>query len=182
MDAQKVAGEVHVRQRSLLLPFITAAVVAFVVASAVFLSVSYTKGHVSLYTYPDNNSGNMYSMAAAAIKGLTIQFDATAGSGLALGMFVVAALVRLRTLLPWFPLHPLAYAIAPTWAMIVLWFPCFIAWLIKVPVMRYGGVQLYRRLRPFMLGMILGEFTSAMIWAVLSTPSIGLSAPDFPWP
>ena len=66
--------------------------------------------------------------------------------------------------------------------MLVLWFPCLIAWLIKVPVMRYGGMALYRRLRPFMLGMILGEFTMAMLWAVLSTPAIGLSAPNFPWP
>jgi hypothetical protein len=48
--------------------------------------------------------------------------------------------------------------------------------------MRYGGMPMYRRFRPFMLGMILGEFTMAMVWAVLSTPAIGLSAPDFPWP
>jgi len=182
MDAQKIAGEVHVRQRSLLVPFVTAAIVAFVVACTVFLSLSYTYGHVSLYSYPDNNSGNMYSMAAASIKGLTVPFDATAGGGLALGVCAVAAMVRLRTLFPWFPLHPLAYAVAPTWAMIVLWFPCFMAWLIKVPVMRYGGIQTYRKIRPFMLGMILGEFTAAMVWAVLSTPYIGLSAPDFPWP
>ncbi|HEY3332600.1 MAG TPA: DUF6785 family protein [Capsulimonadaceae bacterium] len=182
MDAQKMAGDIRLKQRSLLAPFVIAGLVAFFVAAAAFLYVSYTKGHITLYSYPDNNSGNLYKGAATAIKGLGVPFDKTAPGGLALGIAVTAAMVRLRTMLPWFPLHPLAYAVAPTWSMIVLWFPCFLAWVIKVPVMRYGGIAMYRQLRPFMLGMILGEFTMAMLWAVLSTPAIGLSAPDFPWP
>ena len=182
MDSQKMAADLRLRTRSLLAPFIVAIIVAFVVASIVFLNVNYKFGEVSLYSYPDNNAGNMYSRAVSQITKLALPLDSQAISGLGIGVVATLALVRLRTLLPWFPLHPLAYAIAPTWAMLVLWFPCLIAWLIKVPVMRYGGMALYRKLRPFMLGMILGEFTMAMVWAVLSTPAIGMSAPDFPWP
>lgn len=181
-DSQKMAGDLRLRMRSLLAPFLTAFVVAFVVASFVFLSVNYRFGDVSLYQYPDGNASNMYNRAASQITHMALPVDSTAVSGLGIGLVATLALVRLRTLIPWFPLHPLAYAIAPTWAMIVLWFPCLVAWMIKAPVMRYGGMPVYRRLRPFMLGMILGEFTMAMVWALLSIPAIGLSAPDFPWP
>jgi hypothetical protein len=182
MDAQKIASDIRMRQRSLLIPFLVAAVVAFVVASAAFLYLSYTHGNLMLYDYPDGNAGNMYWHAATAVLGMTAPVDHVAYSGFGIGCVFTGLLLRLRTLLPWFPLNPLAYAVAPTWAMNCLWFPCLVAWMIKVPVMRYGGVQLYQRLRPFMLGMILGEFAMAMLWALLSTPAIGLLAPVFPWP
>jgi len=182
MDSQKMAKDVRLHPKSLLGAVLTSSIIAFVVASIAFLDASYTKGNVSLYSYPDANAGNMYGQAASAIRGLTHRFDPSAGGGLILGIVATAAMVRLRTILPWFPFNPLGYAVAPTWAMIVLWFPCLAAWLIKVPVVRYGGLKAYRTLRPFMLGLILGEFTMAMVWAILSSPAIGMSAPDFPWP
>ena len=181
MDSQKLAGDLRVSQRTLIAPFITASIVAFIVGSAAFLYVNYTFGGLNVYHYPDNNASNLYGRASNAILGLGTPFDGTAKGGLAVGLTVALALVRLRAFVPTFPFHPLAYAIAPTWAMMVLWFPCFVAWMIKVPVMRYGGITLYRKLRPFMLGMILGEFAMGMLWALLSMTR-GMPAPDFPWP
>jgi hypothetical protein len=182
MDAQKIASEVRLKYRALLVPFIAAAVVAYIVGSAAFLYASYTHGQLTLYGYPDGNASNLYYQTANAIRGMAVPFDNTARAGLAFGVVFTGVLVRLRTLLPWFPLNPLAFAVAPTWAMNCLWFPCFAAWVIKTPIMRYGGLAAYRRLRPFMIGMVLGEFTAAMFWALLSTPAVGMSAPDFPWP
>ncbi|HEY3331775.1 MAG TPA: DUF6785 family protein [Capsulimonadaceae bacterium] len=182
MDSQKMASDIRMKQRSLLLPFVAAGVVAFAVSAVAFLYLSYTRGQLLLYDYPDGNAGNMYWHAAAAIVGMAPPLDHIAYIGFGIGTVFTGMLLRLRTLLPWFPLNPLAYAVAPTWAMNCLWFPCLVAWIIKVPVMRYGGVAMFQRLRPFMLGMILGEFTIAMLWALLSAPAIGLSAPVFPWP
>ncbi len=90
-------------------------------------------------------------------------------------------LVWTRGVFPWFPLNPLAYAIAPTWSMYVFWFPVFIAWIIKSIIARLGSIQTFRKGAPFMLGMILGEFTMAVFWAVMSMPW-GWNAPGFPWP
>jgi hypothetical protein len=42
-------------------------------------------------------------------------------------------------------------------------------------------MKLYRRLRPFFLGMIFGEFGMAVIWTVVSW-IFGVPAPSFPWP
>jgi len=92
---------------------------------------------------------------------------------------VVLSVMRMRYV--WWPLSPLGLALSGSWSMIVFWFPMFIAWLIKGGVVHYGGMHLYSNLRPFFLGLILGEFSQAVIWATIAgiwrTP-----APFFPWP
>jgi hypothetical protein len=182
MDAQKMANEIQLRPRALLLPILSTVAIAFAVASFFFLTFSYHYGHLNLYSYPNNNAGNMYSQALSVINGSYRPPDATAYGGLVLGVVVTTALVVLRTRLPWFPFNPLGYAIAPTWTMYVFSWPFFVAWLLKTLVNRYGGITLYRRLAPFMVGMILGEFTMAVFWAIMSTPAIHWNAPLFPWP
>ena len=46
--------------------------------------------------------------------------------------------------------------------------------------MRYGGMQIYRTVRPFFLGLIIGEF-SASIVAVLLNMAFNLAVPAFPY-
>ena len=181
LDDAKMAGELKVRQRSMLLPLLLAIVIAFVAAAAFFLYLSYTKGHLSLYQYPNGNAGNLYNRAAGQIQGNGTPPDATAYGGFAVGIVTTIILVYMRSHFAWFPLNPLAYAIAPTWAMFVLWFPFFIAWIVKSLVMRFGGIEVFRKIAPFMLGMILGEFSAAVFWAVMNMWK-GWSAPGFPWP
>ena len=36
-----------------------------------------------------------------------------------------------------------------------------LGWLAKWLVLKYGGAKLFRRLRPFFLGMVLGQVSSA---------------------
>jgi hypothetical protein len=182
LDNQKMAGELRVKQRSLLVPFIVAVVVAFCVAAYFFLYFSYTKGHLTLYGYPKANAQNMMNLSRGFIAGDTPPPDATAYGGLGVGIVATSLMVWARANFAWFPLHPLAYAIVPTWSGIVFWFPFLVAWIVKAGVLRFGGADLYRKLSPFMLGMILGEFSMAIFWAVMSTPAVGWSAPSFPWP
>jgi hypothetical protein len=65
--------------------------------------------------------------------------------------------------------------------MIVFWFPVLVAWLIKSVLIRYFGMHAYTRLRPFFLGLILGEFFMAVLWATLGC-IWRVKAPFFPWP
>jgi hypothetical protein len=55
------------------------------------------------------------------------------------------------------PLHPAGLAVALTNTVSGDWFGIFLAWLIKSVALRYGGIVLYRRLRPFFVGLILGS-------------------------
>jgi len=46
-------------------------------------------------------------------------------------------------------------------------FSVFLAWLTKTLVLKYGGLDLYVKTRPFFLGLILGQFISAGVWYVI---------------
>jgi hypothetical protein len=182
MDSQKIAKELGVRPRSLLLPIVLALVIAFVSASAFFLHFNYTQGGLSLYAYSNqNNPGNMYNQAVAQINGTSLPRDATAWSGLLIGSIATAAMVWARSVLTWFPFHPLGYAIAPTWTMHVFWFPAFAAWMVKSLMVRFGGIDIYRKFAPFMLGLIIGEFGMAVFFSLMNMAR-AWSTPSFPWP
>jgi hypothetical protein len=84
-----------------------------------------------------------------------------------MGMLVVAALSALRLRFLWWPFHPIGYALANTWTMAWLWFPCLMMWVIKGLVLRYGGLRLYRQWLPFFLGLILGDYLAGGLWAIL---------------
>ncbi len=183
LDNQKMAGSLRVKQRALLLPLGVAVVVSFVVASYFFLYFSYTRGHLTLYGYPRDNARNMFNFSRGLIAGDTPPPDSTAYGGLAVGIVATLLMVWARASFSWFPFHPLAYAIVPTWSGMVFFFPFMVAWIIKSSVLRFGGAETYRKLSPFMLGMILGEFGMAIFWAILATPLFhSWSAPEFPWP
>lgn len=182
MDTQKMAGETQMGQRALLLPLALSVVIAFCVAAYFFLRFHYTLGGLTLYGYPNGNAANIFGIARGTIQGNARPLDASAYGGFGVGVAATLAMVWLRARAAWFPLHPLGYAVAPTWSLYVFWFPFFVAWLLKACLARWGNIHLYRRWAPFMLGMILGEFTLAVFWAIMSTPQIGWNAPGFPWP
>jgi len=66
----------------------------------------------------------------------------------------------------WFPLHPVGYALSGNWSTNLLWLSLFIAWFVKLILLRYGGLRLYRRAVPFFLGLIIGEFVMAGFWNI----------------
>lgn len=188
LDNQKMAGELKVRQRTLLWPLILAVVIAFGVSCYFFLKFNYELGGLTLFKYSNqNNPRNVFNLASSAIDGSLPPPDSTSYGGFAVGVVVASLLTWMRAQFAWFPLSPLAYAIAPTYAMSVLWFSCFLAWIGKGLTMRFGGIGLFRKVAPWMLGMILGEFTSAVAWAIIAMtkPTIwGFqfgTAPGFPW-
>jgi len=80
---------------------------------------------------------------------------------------LMALLMIARHRLLWWPLHPIGYPISMVWLMDQLWFSIFLAWLFKLVIMKYGGPSLFRRAKPFFLGLIVGQFTGAGLWLVI---------------
>jgi hypothetical protein len=76
-------------------------------------------------------------------------------------------LLLARHRLLWWPLHPLGFPIAVVWSTNQVWFSIFVAWLLKLVVLRYGGPCLYRASRPFFIGLIAGQATIAGVWLVV---------------
>ena len=67
------------------------------------------------------------------------------------------------------PIHPIGLAIALTNTVSIDWFGIFLAWLIKLIVLRYGGISLYRKTLPIFVGLIFGTCVgiggSAVVYA-----------------
>jgi hypothetical protein len=66
-----------------------------------------------------------------------------------------------------FPLHPIGFVISGSYQAHLVWLPLLIAWLIKVNILRYGGLRVYRSALPFFFGMIVGELTMGCLWGVI---------------
>jgi hypothetical protein len=76
-------------------------------------------------------------------------------------------LMLMRGQFLWWPFHPVGLAVSSSWAMGYMWFPLFIAWLLKRVILRGGGLQGYRTAVPFFLGLVLGEFVVGSVWNIL---------------
>ena len=85
-----------------------------------------------------------------------------------IGAAIMSALLFLRARFAWWPLNPIGFPIAKTVTIVYWnWLAIFTAWILKLLVLRYGGVRVFRRLTPFFLGLILGEFSTAGLWLVI---------------
>jgi len=87
-------------------------------------------------------------------------------SWIVIGAAVAGGLFWLRGQFVWWPLHPIGFTLAGSFAMFVLWFSFFLGWLIKVLVVRYGGLRVFTLLRPMFLGLVLGDCISGSLWAI----------------
>ncbi|HCR16874.1 MAG TPA: hypothetical protein DIU35_05270 [Candidatus Latescibacteria bacterium] len=74
-----------------------------------------------------------------------------------IGAAGMSVLTFLKYRLPWWPLHPIGFALAGTGTSVrYTVFSVFLAWVIKFIILRIGGAMLYRRYRPFFLGVLIG--------------------------
>ena len=82
-----------------------------------------------------------------------------------IGAGVMGLLLLARRQWSWWPLHPLGYPISSVFSWMS--FNAFLAWLIKGIILRYGGVRLYQAVRPFFLGLIIGQFVVfGLFWVI----------------
>ncbi len=84
-----------------------------------------------------------------------------------IGAILMGCMTYIKSHFVGFPIHPVGMALGLTAPIYQVWFSIFIAWLLKVFILKYGGAKLYRHLRPFFLGMTLGMFASAGLWLII---------------
>lgn len=183
LDSMKFADGVRVRRRSLLGVFGLALITALGVAGYLHISLPYKLGAVQMYSYVyQGNPVWAFNNAATVLNHSQPSLPLLGPLNFGIGALVTLLLATLRMRMIWFPLHPLGFALSGTWTMMVFWFPCLVAWLCKVLILRYGGNRLYARVRPFFLGMVLGEFTMAILFTLPALVNRYTPTPSFPWP
>ncbi|WP_243439864.1 DUF6785 family protein [Fundidesulfovibrio soli] len=83
----------------------------------------------------------------------------------AVGAAVMLGLVLCFQRFYWWPLHPVGYLTMYSSSMRILWFSFFLGWLCNQVTLRYGGVELFNRVRMFFIGLILGDFLMGGVFA-----------------
>jgi hypothetical protein len=84
------------------------------------------------------------------------------------GAVLTAAMLALRARYLWWPLHPLGLVICSQIAFVWIWFSVFLGWLAKASVMTFGGASAYRKVLPFFLGLVVGEYLVAALWIAVA--------------
>ena len=67
----------------------------------------------------------------------------------------------------WWSLHPVGFTIAVGWLTSKLWFPALVAWVIKLTILFFWGPRMFQAMRPFFLGLIMGEIAVGGIWGTI---------------
>ncbi|NOX32258.1 MAG: hypothetical protein GXP56_00765 [Deltaproteobacteria bacterium] len=83
------------------------------------------------------------------------------------GAIVMGILVICYHRFYWWPLHPIGYLMLYSSAMRILWLSFFIGWAFNALCMRYGGIILFRKMRYFFAGLIMGDFLMGGTWAII---------------
>ncbi len=83
------------------------------------------------------------------------------------GALIMGILVICYHRFYWWPLHPIGYLMVYSSAMKILWVSFFIGWVFNALCMRYGGILLFRKMRYFFVGLIMGDFLMGGTWAII---------------
>jgi hypothetical protein len=164
----KVIDDRRIQRRRSIFWAIMASIVVTVVASTyMLLRLSYTHGGIN------GNDWFFGGGAKAPYNYIVSKMIHHEGPNLvgwyikSVGAAMMGLLMFLRSRFLWWPLHPIGFAIGPIWIMDHIWFTCFLAWILKLSIIRWGGLKAYRSTRPIFLGLILGQFVCNGTWIVI---------------
>lgn len=155
------------RKRLVFGCIVASLIVSLVISFGLMLKLAYDVGGVNIHGWFCLGANLLpFNMVSTVVSR---PIDVTWGmwGNMGLGASLMGVLTLLRHKFLWWPLHPLGLTVAGSRVMDWTWFSIFLAWGIKVIVLHYGGPRLFRTLRPFFLGMVLGQFVSAGIWTII---------------
>ena len=172
INGLKLADVVGIRRPRPLLWAIGLAIVLGLASSAITtLWLAYSYGGINLqgwffngmprtvFNFVANKMNNPLDAHIIVPRWIFTGIGATVMSGLMYGR---------QRFLAW-PLHYIGFPIGDTWVMSWVWFSIFLGWLLKLIILKYGGVRAYRAGRPFFLGLILGQISCAGMWMIIDS-------------
>ena len=164
LEGFKLAERTRSSQRAWFWGMIFAGIIATAAAFWAMLHLNYQYGAVAKAQHRFGwESYNRLAGWLVAPKGANGLATAAVFVGLGMAFF----LQFMRTRLPWWPFHPLGFAVASGWEMNLVWMPLFIAWLLKAVILRYSGLKGFRNSLPFFYGLILGQFVVGSLMNIL---------------
>jgi hypothetical protein len=165
-NALKVAEIIRGGRRALLWAMLTAIVISAISSIWVTLSLCYEHGAINLsafYTvfvhYPYNFiSRHLTDHTAVSWAGWLW----SAYGGALMGLLMLA-----RQRFIWWPIHPLSLPISSMWPTDMIVFSVLLSWMLKSLILKFGGPVLFQRLKPFFIGLVVGQFSSMGFWVIV---------------
>ena len=166
-NALKMIEEMDRRSRRLIFRAIILAVLIGSLGSLwMIFHLAFEYGGINMNSYFFNHApGFSYQFAMRNLEPAGVYWPGAAfftGGGILMALMMIA-----RTRFSWWPFHPIGFPIGANWLTTYVWFSVFLAWAVKVLVLRYGGAALYRSSQSFFLGLIAGQLTSMGMWLVI---------------
>ncbi len=159
LEAMKLGDETGTDQRGIAGSLVLAAVLGILLGWGIMLDANFRYG---------GRSGKGQEAFSRLQSWLTSPGDTNwyAVAALFVGAAFTVFLSVMRANFPWWPFHPAGFAVAGGWSMALFAPSILVAWLVKVIVLRYGGMTAFRPASRFFLGMILGEFVAGSWWGL----------------
>ncbi len=166
LEGMRMAKELGVPLRPLPALFLGTAIVSFVVFFWLVLDLMYRLGAATARVKGDivRYYVDIYPQLQAWLTTPTPPRKDAA-------MWMMGALLGTWAMMHWrwrqggLPFHPMGYALASNWSMDYLWGSLLISWLLKAVLLHYGGAQVYRRVTPLFIGLVIGDAVMASFWS-----------------
>ncbi len=167
LHALKMADEAKLDRPSLYGSMAVAVAAAVLASYWASLKIAYAKGALAMHPwfFISGPRGTMETLKSMLLNPLGIDLGRLFAIAAGGGFTWLLTVLRQRFLA--FPLHPIGYVVGQGYEALRMWFPFLVGWTAKASVMKYGSVKTYRRLRPFFLGLVLGEYSAAGLWLVI---------------
>ncbi len=171
MEAMKIAEEGRFSARGLALWMTVALVVGILASYWSVLHLYCTEGAGAAKVNPWRPfMGRLpWQALPGQFKGNSPLPDVPGLQGVGIGAAVSLLLAALRARFPWWPFHPVGFALGHSFELDLLWRQFLIGWLCKSVSLRYGGIRSCRGALPFFIGLILGDYVIASAWTLLGT-------------
>ena len=164
--AAKLQDAMRIDRRGLVLAIALAVVIGFFTSIFYIIAMAYEQGASNFNSWffrVSSGAGvQTFNDVMAKIKTPTDVHVQKLGY-FGMGAVAMSILTFLQYRFPWWPLHPVGFAVASLWMIRRQAFSIFIGWAAKSLIMRFGGIELYRKAAPFFIGLIVGQFTGVGI-------------------
>lgn len=157
--AGKLSESTGINPRLLGRTLLVAVALSLVAGSLSTIYLGYQVGAFNFNSYAFTNANqHVYDYIVTAINAKAEPWKPKLGQYgfFGFGILMMAVLTALNYRLSWWPLHPIGFVVPLAFPVRASALSVFVAWAAKSIILRIGGIQLYRRSRPFFLGIICG--------------------------
>lgn len=81
----------------------------------------------------------------------------------AFGAAIMGVLTLCQYRFTWWPLHPIGFTVVTFYSTRTAIVSVFLTWMVKLVILRFGGIAMFRKAKPFFIGMIAGYAMALLV-------------------